>query len=132
MPARALGPAVLIDGDTLPTLRWAVAVAVREKRRNGTRPGPILAALDQAAAQAMTATRQDDLPAPAPDPHSTQWLTAGQVADRLGISRRHAQRLAATLDARRVGQTLLFDPDTVHEYATRKKEHHAVPRINSH
>lgn len=124
MPARALGPAVLIDGDTLPTLRWAVAVAVREKRRNGTRPGPILAALDQAATQAMTATRQDDLPAPAPDPHSTQWLTAGQVADRLGISRRHAQRLAATLDARRVGQTLLFDPDTVHEYATHKEHQH--------
>ena len=116
MTARPLGPAVLVDGDTLPTLRWCVAVAVREKRRNGTRPGPILAALDHAAAQAMTATRQDDIPAPAPDPHSTQWLTTGQVADRLGISRRHAQRLAATLDARRVGQQLLFDPETVHEY----------------
>ena len=124
MPARALGPAVLVDGDTLPTLRWCVAVAVREKRGHGTRPGPILAALDQAAAQAMTATRQDDLPAPAPDPHSDQWLTAGQVADRLNISRRHAQRLAATLDARRVGQTLLFDPDTVHEYATHKEHQH--------
>lgn len=116
MTARALGPAVLIDGDTLPTLRWAAAVAVREKRRNGARPGPILAALDQAAAQAMTATRQRDLPAPDPRPHSDQWLTAGQVADRLQISRRHAQRLAATLNARRVGQQLLFDPDTVHEY----------------
>src|SRR5699024_4332688 len=89
MPARPPAPALHIDGDTLPTLRWAVAVPVREKRRNGTRPGPILAALDQAAAQAMTAARQDDLPAPAPDPHSTQWLTAGQVADRLNVSRRH-------------------------------------------
>lgn len=121
MTARALGPAVLIDGDTLPTLRWAVAVAVREKRRNGASPGPILAALDQAAAQAMTATRQRDLPAPDPATYSDQWFTAGQVADRLGISRRHAQRLAATLNARRVGRQLLFDPDTVHEYAHRKE-----------
>ena len=124
MPARALGPAVLVDGDTLPTLRWCVAVAVREKRRNGTRPGPILAALDQAAAQAMTASRQSDIPEPAPRPHSDQWLSTEQVADRLGISRRQAQRLAGTLDARRVGQTLMFDPDTVHEYATHKEHQH--------
>lgn len=122
MTARPLGPAILVDGDTLPTLRWAVAVAVREKRRNGTRPGPVLAALDHAAAQAMTAARLADIPEPAPRPHSDQWLTTEQVADRLGISRRQAQRLAGTLDARRVGQTLMFDPDTVHEYAT-SKEH---------
>ena len=124
MTARPLGPAVLIDGDTLPTLRWAVAVAVREKRRNGTRPGPILAALDHAAAQAMTAARLADIPEPAPRPHSDQWLTTGQVAQRLGISRRQAQRLAGTLDARRVGQTLMFDPDSVHEYATHKEHQH--------
>lgn len=124
MPARPLGPAVLVDGDTLATLRWAVAVAVREKRRNGTRPGPILAALDHAAAQAMTAARQADIPAPAARPHSDQWLTTEQVADRLGCSQRHAQRLAATLDARRAGQQLLFDPDTVHEYATSKETQH--------
>ena len=42
MTARPLGPAILVDGDTLPTLRWCVALAVREKRRNGTRPGPVL------------------------------------------------------------------------------------------
>lgn len=121
MTARPLGPAVLVDGDTLATLRWAVAGAVREKRRNGTAPGPLLAALDNAATQAMSAARQDDIPEPEPSPCSSQWITTKAVAQKLGISPRHAQRLARTLDAQRVGQVLLFDPDTVHEYATHKE-----------
>ena len=90
MPARALGPAVLVDGDTLPTLRWCVAVAVREKRRNGTRPGPILAALDHA-------TGRPTCPRPRPTLNPMADCRAGgrparHIETARAAARRHARR----------------------------------------
>lgn len=121
MTARALGPAVLVDGDTLPTLRYAVAVAVREKRRAGMAPGPLLDQLDQAAAHALTsARRHDDAPVPPQGPPSDQWIDTAEVARRLGCTPRTAQRLAPRLDGRKVAGVWLVDPQALTEHQTRE------------
>lgn len=122
MTARRLGPAVLVDGESLATLRWCVAVAVREKRRNGTRPGPILDQLDQAAATALaSARRHDDTPPPPAGPPSDQWIDTTEMARRLGCTPRTAQRLAPQLDGHKVAGVWIVDPDTVHEYKAQKE-----------
>lgn len=121
MTARPLGPAVLVDGESLATLRWAVAVAVREKRRNGTRPGPLLDQLDQAAAQALaTAQRHDDTPPPTGGPPSDQWIDTAEIARRLGCTIRTAQRLAPRLDGRRIGGIWLVDPQALTEHTSKE------------
>lgn len=122
MTARALGPAVLIDGNTLPTLRYAVAVAVREKHRAGMAPGPLLDQLDQAAAHALeSANRHTDAPIPPSGPPSDQWIDTAEVARRLGCTPRTAQRLAPRLDGRKIGGVWLVDPDTLNEYLDGKE-----------
>ena len=125
MTARALGPAVLIDGDTLAALRYAVAVAVREKRRAGMAPGPLLDQLDRAAAHALAASqRHDDTQIPPDEQPSDQWLDSGTVAQRLGVSRRTAQRLAPQLGGRRVGGVWMVDPLALTEHQADREDHH--------
>ena len=122
MTARPLGPAVLVDGDTLATLRYAVAVAVREKRRNGTAPGPLLDQLDHATAQALeTARRHDDTPDPPQGPPFDQWVDTAEAARRLGCTIRTAQRLAPRLDGRRIGGIWLIDPQALTEHQNAKE-----------
>lgn len=125
MTARCLGPGVvLVEAEHIAVLRYAVATAVREKRRVGMAPSPALVELHQAAEhayrQAMSLTRHDDTP-PAPVEQPSTWIDTDQAARILGVTRRQAQRLARTLDARRVGQAWTFDPDRVHEYQRKKR-----------
>lgn len=123
MTARALGPAVLVDGDSLETLRYAVAVAVRDRRHHGAKAGPLLTELHEAAGRAfLSARRQDDSPTPPHEQPCDQWLTTAQVAQRLGVSHRTAQRLAPKLDGRRIGGHWLVDPDALHEHQTQRKD----------
>lgn len=125
MTARALGPAILVDGESLATLRWCAAVAVREKRRNGTRPGPLLDQLDQAAAQALAAAqRHDDTPTLDDQQPCDQWVSTRTVAEQLRCSPRTAQRLAARLDGRKVGGVWLIDPQAVNEHQAQQKGTH--------
>lgn len=128
MTARALGPAVLIDGDTLAALRYAVAVAIREKRRNGSAPGPLLDQLDHAAAAALVASkRHDDTPIPPDEQPSDQWIDTDTAAARLGVSRRSAQRIAPQLGGRRVGRAWLIDPLALTEHLADREEPHGQP-----
>lgn len=120
MSVRALGPALLVDGPDLATLRWALAIAVRAKQRNGTTPGPILATLDQTAAQALAAARQPDTPPPT-IPASSEWIGTREIAKRVGCSTRQAQRIARDLDPQVIGGRLIVATDTLTEYLTHKE-----------
>lgn len=120
MTARALGPAILVDGPDLATLRWALAVAVRAKKRNGTNPGPILANLDRAATQALAAARQPDMPAPL-EAASSEWVGTKEIAERARVSQRSAQRIARNLDPHIIGGRMLVAADTLTEYLHTKE-----------
>jgi len=93
--------------------------SLRQGRLDGINPSPrirhLLAALDAAC----------NVPADIPDPRAwsgdpQSGMTSAQAAAALGVSERHARRLAPSLNAHRRGHRLLFDQATVREYAREK------------
>jgi len=81
---------------------------------------PALAVLAAAAtaARAMSLCPRDDVRSgpPSAELTSTEVIGTTEVASMLGVTRRHAARLAATLDGRRYRGSWLFDKAAVDAY----------------
>lgn len=100
---------LLLTGDAVHALAYAVHVAQRARARNGLPPSRALAALASAAGQ------QDTQPAPQPDTEP-EWITTEEAAQMLGISNRQARRLAPALGGRLTGGRWLLDHRAVTEH----------------
>ncbi|MFX1757245.1 helix-turn-helix domain-containing protein [Rhodococcus sp. As11] len=109
-PVQRLAPGVLLlTGDAVQALAYAVQVAQRARQRNGLPPSRALAALASAAGQ------QDTEPASALETEP-EWITTEEAARMLGISDRQARRLAPRLGGRLTGGRWLLDRRAVTEH----------------
>lgn len=104
--------ALILTGDHLDVVRYAIAAARREQRRNGLPPSP---RLDQLA-NAVAAVGHPDNPTGLPADDDHMLLSADQAAELLGVSPRTARRLAPGLGGRKVGGTWLLDALAVDEH----------------
>lgn len=111
MTAYRLPPgAVLLDGDDLEVVAYAVSVTQAARRRNGLPPSHRLAAL----ALLLAARGQEDSPAePVGD---ADYMDTNEAATLLGCSPRTARRLAPKLGGRMVAGRLLLDRVAVTEH----------------
>jgi hypothetical protein len=130
------GPTVLRFGDVLMLTGQSVVDAhlvfelgMREARRDGitaTRLDPLRAAYAATAAEvrARSPRLPHDVPAHGRGTQSDRQQLVGttEVAIMLGVTRRHAARLAGTLDGQLYRGTWLFDLATVETYAAGRNE----------
>lgn len=109
-PVQRLAPGVLLlTGDAVQALAYAVTVAQRARARNGLPPSRALVALASAAGQ------QDTQQAPALE-DDTELITTEEAARMLNISNRQARRLAPALGGRLTGGRWLLDRRAVTEH----------------
>lgn len=114
-PVQRLAPGVLLlTGDAVDALAYAVQVAQRARRRNGLPASRALTAL------ALAATGHADNETHPPEhsePHTTtEWITTEEAARMLGCSNRQARRLAPTLGGQLTGGRWLLDRQAVTEH----------------
>lgn len=109
-PIQRLAPGVLLlTGDAVQAVAYAVTVAQRARQRNGLPPSRGLAAL-------LAATGQPDTrPAPTLETEP-EWITTEEAARMLNISNRQARRLAPALGGRLTGGRWLLDRRAVTEH----------------
>lgn len=109
-PIQRLAPDVLLlTGDAIGALAYAVAVTQRARARNGLPTSRALAALASAAGQADTQS------APELDTDE-ELITTEEAAQMLGISNRQARRRAPQLGGRLTGGRWLLDRRAVLEH----------------
>lgn len=97
MTAQRLDDVLLLTGESIALVRYAVRVAVAARHRNGYPIDPRLAELAAAVAEPGTS----DIPEPEPAQHDPQqWIDIQETAQMLGCSHRQARRLAPQLDGR--------------------------------
>lgn len=109
-PVQRLAPDVLLlTGDAIGALAYAVAVAQRARARNGLPPSRALSALASAAGQ------QDTEPTPELDTDE-ELITTQEAAQMLGCSNRQARRRAPQLGGRLTGGRWLLDRRAVLEH----------------
>lgn len=115
-----LGDALIIRGDALVSLYRVL----RHAQRAGVPPGverpEKVKALETAthATLVVLAQRHRDTSAPCT---GVDWLSTEQVAKRLGVTVRQAQRLAPQLDAERRGGAWKFPADAVDAAAAERR-----------
>lgn len=128
---QCLGHAVLITGPALADTRNCVLRAVRVLRSDGIAPPPrlqdLVTALEVAiAADALSRNGQCDVASPdllTPLLSVQQRIGTTEAASILGLSRRHVQRIAHSLEGKRVGSRMwTFDRDTVATYRRHDRE----------
>lgn len=96
MTAQRLDRALLLTGEHITVMRYAVRVAVAARHRNGYPVHRALAELAAAVAEPGTPDTE-----PEPVQHTPQeWIDIQEAATMLGISDRQARRLAPQLDGR--------------------------------
>ncbi|WP_370501194.1 helix-turn-helix domain-containing protein [Mycolicibacterium sp. jd] len=121
-----IGDSVTIRGRVaLNDLASCVLARIQRDRLNGASPARY-ANLLSAIHSAMSQTRQIVAEPVAPESDSdgqdvNDWLSAGEVADILGVTCRTAQRLAPRLRAVRVGNCLAFPRAPVLALAEERK-----------
>lgn len=107
LPAGSL----LLTGEDLALVGYAVTVAQRWRQRNGQPPVAGLARL----ADTLAAPGQSDTPEE--HPREPEFMNTTATAAALGISERTARRLAPRLGGRLEGGRWLFDRLAVAEHA---------------
>ena len=131
LPAvQVLGPAVQLPGPAVLEVLRALRTHEHALRANGTQAPPSLLALQRAfaiassviqgQAEPMSHPRQRDATSDAAQQHSTSEAQIGsrEAAELLGVTTRQVQRLATTLDGRRLSNGhLIFDRLAVQAYA---------------
>lgn len=124
------GDVVLLQGPALVQCRALLYKAVRDSSRcDGISPSPVTRDLLQALDDAMTELQTNGsmslmrheralaTPIVKDSDIAQNWISAATVAAILGVSVRHAQRLAETLGAKRFfGRALSYDRATVMDY----------------
>ncbi|MGW6034707.1 hypothetical protein ACWFOS_13670 [Gordonia terrae] len=124
MTARALGTAVLIEGETaLRMAKYAAVAALEKLARAGMPPGPELVEIYEAAKQAQSQPGHSDGPeiALAEDCSPTDLIDSATAAHILGVTRRQVVRLGATLDGTQLPNGYwTFHRGTVEDYARQR------------
>ena len=118
------GSAVIVTGPMLEVALRAVAIAARDRRRNGVPASPAYDALSSALAAAVAASGHDDDRAKAVVQlciYDRPTVTIDAAAQRLRLSRRQARRLAPKLGGRLLGGRWLLDDDAIREYLERQQ-----------
>lgn len=103
---------LLLTGDSITAVRYAVRVAIAARHRNGLPVHPLLAEL---AASVTEPGRTDTEPAPTQQDH-TEMIDTREAARMLGCSNRQARRLAPLLGGRIIAGRWLLDRDAVTEH----------------
>ena len=137
LPVQVLGSAVLLQEEAVLQVLTALGVYERSLKANGAQPSPRLLGLQRAFALAALAVhaqngdvsqvRQRDATLDASQPDSTQTAQIGtrEAAQMLGVTTRQVQRLAATLDGRRLANGhIIFDRLAVQSYALAIRNNH--------
>jgi len=104
--------ALLLTGDSITAVRYAVRVAIAARHRNGLR---VPASLAELAAAVTDPGRTDTEPEPAQHDH-TEMIDTREAARMLGCSNRQARRLAPLLGGRIHAGRWLLDRDAVTEH----------------
>jgi hypothetical protein len=132
---QVLGRSVLSHDEAVLLVLKSLGLVERQVRANGGRPSLLLEDTQRSFASAagrIHGERDAMSVGPVPDvrngttpPQSTsdQWISSTEVADVLGVTDRHARRLAATLDARRLHGAWRFHRGTVETYLTASLDH---------
>lgn len=107
-----LDGAVLVTGPGVDALRYAVAVAIRARRRNGLPTSGALAEL-LAACEPSDDGRSDD---DGDDGGDDGVMEIKELSGKLRCSTRHARRLAPLLGGRRIGGVWLVDRQAVADH----------------
>lgn len=102
--------AVLLTGDALAAVRYAVTVAQRARARNGLPPSVALARLAAVVSPAGHADAPDE---PAGE---SDYVTTDEAAALLGFSARQIRRLAPGLGGHIIGGRWLLDRRAVTEH----------------
>lgn len=103
---------VLLTGDAITALRYAIRVAIASRRRNGL---PVPASLAELAAATSEPGQSDSEPAPTQH-DSSDLIDIMEAATMLGCSNRQARRLAPQLGGRIVAGRWLLDRAAVTEH----------------
>ena len=123
-----LGAAVLLQGPALAETAYLLHLGIRYRANID---GAVASDRQRALLRVLTDTAEATLACGHADTHPPPGvagsLTVGEigtaeVARVLGITPRHARRLASDLDGRQVKGTWLFDRHAVVAYATQRKE----------
>ncbi|WP_068274785.1 helix-turn-helix domain-containing protein [Aldersonia kunmingensis] len=129
--AYQLGTAVLLDGAAVAEAYWLVSLGRRAVSLNGYTDRPGFEELQCILKRATEAHRQhqesrkrhDDVAQPPLRADSEQLIGTTEVADILGVGLRQVQRIARSLDGRRIGTRWVFDRDAVRAYHAAAIEH---------
>jgi len=125
---QVLGGAVLDQGPAVLLVLTALGVYERSLKLNGVQPSPLLLSTQRNYAVAASVIYGQSEPVSAgpssdvrtsPTPSvlaSPEWIGTSEVASVLEVTERHARRLAATLDARRIRGSWLFHRQAVEDY----------------
>lgn len=103
---------LLLTGDHIAAVRYAVRVAIAARHRNGLR---VPASLAELAAAVTEPGRTDTEPEPAQQDH-TEMIDTREAAHMLGCSNRQARRLAPLLGGRIIAGRWLLDRDAILEH----------------
>ena len=130
MSARALGYAVLVEGEgELRALKFALAAAVRECRRNGKALSPFLGTLIEVVYAAMSEPGPADGHSDIPDAESeVELIDTATAAEILGVTPRHLRRLAPSLDGTRTRNGWVFHRGSVSDYRELRHRGSKEPR----
>ena len=110
-----LGDALLIQGDAVEGLRFAVAVALAARKRNGL---PVPVPLAELAAELAVGGQRDTTSKAHNDTEGRQaeWIDTQEAARMLGCSKRQARRQAPLLGGHLAGGRWLLDRRAVIEH----------------
>ncbi len=116
MTVRVPAGAVLLAGDDLDVVRWALELAQAHRRRNGLGPSRRVTELMR-----VLGTSADTSESPQTDisTNATEQpcrMTITEAAAVLGVTDRHTRRLAPRLGGERIGGRWLLDAAAVEEH----------------
>ncbi|UGQ58967.1 hypothetical protein LSF60_05495 [Rhodococcus pyridinivorans] len=130
---QVLGSALLLQGSSVLYVLRALKALIRAHAREQIAPPPeVLALLNacQAAVEhleTLSDSRHDDTTSALVQQDSSQHIGTKEAAAMLGVTQRQAQRLAPTLEGRRLASgAWVFDRDTVAAYAHAINERNAA------
>lgn len=119
-----LGDAVLLQGRAVDAAYLAAAATIAQLSERGSPiPAPLTALLT--VCRSASAGRHND-DAPPPLPARSEQIDTHEAARLLDRTPRSIQRIARSLDGRKVGGTWIFDRTTVLEYRTMRDTHERV------
>ncbi|BBY52944.1 DNA-binding protein [Mycobacterium koreense] len=114
---------VVVSGPALRAAADAVLIAIAHRRRNGLPRSGAYDALARAFLGAMSDNGQTDTADVAIPETETMMVAIGEAAATLGVSQRHARRLAPQLGGKRIGGRWFLDTQAIDEHLEGTLQH---------